>query len=270
MSLGLGLGLGLTARGGVQNPIRALFKSGEQGLWLDPSDLSTMFQDAAGTTPVAADGDPVGLIRDKSGNGNDFKQTTDASRPLYKTDGTLHWLAFDGTDDFLVSGATIDFSGGDKVSIFMGAYKASDATFQAFYELSASISANVGSFYQGNRDAVTANWVAAARGAATFVAGDEAAFTSFVAPDTAVLSMQHDIAGDLSTIRRNGVAGTSGTADKGTGNFGNYSLYVGSRAGTVQLLNGKIYGLIIRAGLTDAASVSKVERWLAPRTGVTL
>ncbi len=34
--------------------------------WYDPSDRSTLFQDAAGTTPVAAAGDPVGLMLDKS------------------------------------------------------------------------------------------------------------------------------------------------------------------------------------------------------------
>jgi len=55
--------------GGSTNPdavIEALFASGEQGAWYDPSDLSTMFQDSAGTTPVTADGQPVGLILDKS------------------------------------------------------------------------------------------------------------------------------------------------------------------------------------------------------------
>lgn len=43
-----------------------LFAGGKQGVWYDPSDLSTLFQDAAGTTPVTKDGDPVGLMLDKS------------------------------------------------------------------------------------------------------------------------------------------------------------------------------------------------------------
>lgn len=43
-----------------------LFASGEVGVWYDPSDLTTMFQDSAGTTPVTATGQPVGLILDKS------------------------------------------------------------------------------------------------------------------------------------------------------------------------------------------------------------
>ena len=55
--------------GGTADPdavIEALFASGEQGAWYDPSDLSTMYLDRAGTTQVTADGQPVGLILDKS------------------------------------------------------------------------------------------------------------------------------------------------------------------------------------------------------------
>lgn len=78
-----------------------LFKDGKQGAWFDPSDLSTLFQDAAGTIPVAASGDPIGLVLDKSGNGNHIKQTQSASRLTYHTDGLLHWFTFDGVDDYL-------------------------------------------------------------------------------------------------------------------------------------------------------------------------
>ena len=46
--------------------IRALFAAGEQGVWYDPADFSTLFQDSAGTTPVTAVGQPVGLVLDKS------------------------------------------------------------------------------------------------------------------------------------------------------------------------------------------------------------
>lgn len=76
-----------------------LFKNGEQGVWLDPSDLKTMFQDVNGLVPVTKDGDPVALIKDKSGNNNHATQTTATRRPIYRTDGSLHWLEFDGVDD---------------------------------------------------------------------------------------------------------------------------------------------------------------------------
>lgn len=82
------------------NPL-TLFAQGQQGAWYDPSDLTTLFQDAAGTTPVTADGDPVGYMQDLSGNGNHATQSVSASRPIYRTDGTLHWLSFDGVDDAL-------------------------------------------------------------------------------------------------------------------------------------------------------------------------
>ena len=65
---------------------RDLFKNGEQGVWYSPQDLSTMFQDTAGTTPVTVPGGgsvdpPVGLIRDKSGRGNHATQATASARP---------------------------------------------------------------------------------------------------------------------------------------------------------------------------------------------
>lgn len=44
----------------------SLFAQGEQGVWYGPSDLSTLFQDSAGTTPVTAVEQPVGLMLDKS------------------------------------------------------------------------------------------------------------------------------------------------------------------------------------------------------------
>jgi hypothetical protein len=43
-----------------------LFALAEPGVWYDPSDLTTLFQDPAGTTPVTAPSQSVGLMLDKS------------------------------------------------------------------------------------------------------------------------------------------------------------------------------------------------------------
>lgn len=86
--------------------------------WYDPSDLSSMFQDSAMTTPVTANNDPVGAIRDKSGNGNHLLQATAANRPLYKTSGGLSWLEFDGTNDSLADTFTAVAQPFDRVSAF--------------------------------------------------------------------------------------------------------------------------------------------------------
>ena len=98
------ISLAITRLGRPANPdaaIKALFASGEQGAWYDPSDLSTMFQDSAGTTPVTAAGQPVGKILDKSGRGNHASQATAAARPILQTDGTYWWLRGDGVDDMV-------------------------------------------------------------------------------------------------------------------------------------------------------------------------
>ena len=95
-----------------------LFAGGKQGVWYDPSDKSTLFQDVAGTVPVTKDGDPVALMKDKSGNDNHAVQTVSTSRPIYKTDGVLHWLYFDGVDDGL-SMPTLNYTGGSQ-DLYMG------------------------------------------------------------------------------------------------------------------------------------------------------
>lgn len=46
--------------------VAGLYAQDRRGLWDDPSNLSTLFQDAAGITPITAPGQPVGLILDKS------------------------------------------------------------------------------------------------------------------------------------------------------------------------------------------------------------
>jgi len=53
----------------------------DNGAWFDPSDLSTLFQDATGTIPVTAVEQPVGKMLDKSGNGNHATQSVTASQP---------------------------------------------------------------------------------------------------------------------------------------------------------------------------------------------
>jgi hypothetical protein len=91
MSFGIpvrnGLGVGLLASTTLSTRNRApfspasLFATGEQGAWYDPSDLTTLFQDSAGTTPVTAAGQQVGRINDKSGRGNNATQSNSAQRP---------------------------------------------------------------------------------------------------------------------------------------------------------------------------------------------
>jgi len=74
-----------------------LFIDKEKGFWADPSDTSTLFQNSDGTIPVTADGDPIGLVIDKTGNNYNLTQTVSASRPELLGGG----IVFDKVDDAL-------------------------------------------------------------------------------------------------------------------------------------------------------------------------
>lgn len=57
--------LGRTLNPALDVLIKALFANNEQGFAYDPNDLTTLYQDAAGTIPVKAAGQTVGLMLDK-------------------------------------------------------------------------------------------------------------------------------------------------------------------------------------------------------------
>ena len=96
---------------------KRLYEHGGYGAWFDISDASTLSQLSGSYTAVAV-GDPIGRIRDKSGNGNDATQSTSTARPLLdsirntvgvKNVGALR-LKHDFVDDALKwNGATGDY-----------------------------------------------------------------------------------------------------------------------------------------------------------------
>jgi hypothetical protein len=65
----------------------------------EADDVSELFQDSARTTPVTADGDPVGACDDLSGNGLNGLQVTSANKPTYKDTGNLLFASGDFLDN---------------------------------------------------------------------------------------------------------------------------------------------------------------------------
>ena len=246
--------------------ILKLFSNGEQGFFYDPNDLSTMFLDAAGTIPVTAVGQPVGLIRDKSGRNNHAYQSDSASRPILRKNAVTgaNYLEFDGSDDFLQTG-NIDFTVTDKVSLFAGVRRLSDAGVSTIAEFSANSASNTNSFYL----------VGLSSGASQFNSrgsGNSATVSSqrFPAPAPVVISSVGDISGKVSKIRANSGGYAVNVGDQGTGNYGNYPLYIGRRGGVALPFNGHIYGLIGIGKLVSDNEIVNIEKELAKRTGVTL
>ena len=78
------LGATVVFSGGSFDPT-SLFAASQQGLLYEAFDISTLFQDSAGTTPVTVATNPIGYFGDNSGNGNHATQATAAARPTYQT-----------------------------------------------------------------------------------------------------------------------------------------------------------------------------------------
>lgn len=383
----------------------ALFANGEQGLWYDPSDLTTLFQDSAGTTPVTATGQPVGLILDKSKGlakgdelvvngagedvtgwiaqggatsitsvssefeaatgssggyfrsfatvvgktyyvegrlrvgtasnarlvitrgstaagalvagtnsitsgtmqnatfvftaldttstvylrnegagtayydnisvrelpGNHATQATVAARPTYRNVGGLHYLEFDGVDDFLVT-STIDFSTTNKITSALGVTKKRNADREMIYELSIT-AASPGTFNMDHSQSVSGAYAATL--ATPNAAG--ALCPANTAPSTDVLSVQYDSSqtgiSNEAIFSQNGVVQTTtqlGNPDSGSGNLGIYPIYIGRRGGTSLPFQGDIYSLIIRGAATSAGSLTSAHQYVGTKTGVVI
>lgn len=250
---------------GAQRPAlsapAALFTGSVAGVWFDPSDMSSMFQDAAGTTPAAVDA-VVGRINDKSGNGKHATQAVTARKPILRQDGALYYLEFDGVDDGLQTPA-VNFAATNKVSLFTGVRKLTDTT-SMLVELDTT--ATAGHF----RLVASTVWNAICRG----TVGDVGRKTSvLLGANTSVLSVTHDLAGldaDLTTdLRRNAAldeAAISGST-AGNRNFLNSPLYLGSRADSSLFFSGRLYGLIVMGRMASSAEIVANETWLNGRTG---
>lgn len=245
-----------------------LFAAGEQGVWFDPSDFSTLFQDSAGTTPVTAVGQSVGLMLDKSGRGNHTQQTNNAKRPVLEQDvNGAYYLKGDSVTARAMATSAIDFTGTDKMTVCAGIKKLSDAATGVISELSASSGANFGVFVLG------APWSPASKRFAFNSNGDagsvaEAATTSttYNAPITGVLTGLGDISGDSSILRVNGVQAAASTADQGAGNYGNHPIFLFARNQASLYFTGHLYGYVARGAQSSAAQITALENWMNGKT----
>lgn len=249
-------------------PIQRLFYASyggrAAGVLYDLSDLSTIFQDSAGTVPGAVDS-VVGLMLDKSGNNNHASQTSVGSKPILRQDASgKKYLEFDGVDDFLVT-PSIDFSGTDKMFVCAGVRKLSDAATGVIVELSGSVIANNGAFalYSPYISGVTYGYGLSSKGTVS----STRAIAGFPANHLSVVSGNMEVSTDFVDLRVNGTGPGTGTGDQGTGNFGNYPFYIGRRGGTTAPFSGHLYGLVVAGVRASVSQVRQTEGYMNSRTG---
>jgi hypothetical protein len=180
----------------------------------------------------------------------------------------LPYFAMDGSNDAWAT-AAIDFSATDKMSVFAGVTKLSDAATGMITELSAVAATNLGTFY------LAGPWTAGSGSYRYLSCGTSAVNVpvdaGYPAPVTSVLAAQSSISAPSALLRVNGVQEAISVASQGTGNFGAaYPLYIGARAGATQPFNGRIYSLTVVGKLCSASEIASMETWAGARAGLTL
>jgi hypothetical protein len=240
-----------------------LFSSLNQGAWFDASKLTTLFQDAAGTIPVTAAGQPVGKWLDSSGRNNHAIQSVSASRPTYQIDPYGYpYLEFDGVNDFMVTNA-IDFSTTQKITTTVGLLvDPTKVTAAIAIELGTNTNSVNGSFNIGAPSS-TADHSFNLRGTSTLnarvdniVEGDDVLTGLF---DISQVTKELEITARLSGQTETGSQITWTGTTAGTGNFSNLPLYIGSRAGTSLFFKGHMYQILVRNGISTSMENYQTE-----------
>ena len=182
----------------------------------------------------------------------------------YDTEGFPHYLKFDGVDDSLQTGS-IDFSGTDKMTVWAGVTKLSDAAAGLVAELGpGTFSPNVGAFFLIAPDTSGRHFSFGSAGS-VFGARADAMAANWASPATAVLTGASHIAADAIVLRANGNQVAASASDQGSGNYGNYKLNIGRRDGASLPFNGRIYSLTPRGAASSDGEIRRMERYVANR-----
>jgi hypothetical protein len=187
-----------------------------------------------------------------------------AAATNYDTTGFLPYLQFDGVDDAMTTNS-IDFSATDKMTLFAGVRKLSDAATGMLLESSPGASSNDGAFLLDAPDTVSNRYGWGVRG--TVFSSIVTTSASYTAPITNVVTATGNISAPNVTLQINGVVAATSAASQGTGNFGNYPLFIGQRNQTSFPFNGWLTSLIGRGAVTSAGQISATETWVNGKTG---
>jgi hypothetical protein len=232
--------------------ITQLFGNGEQGAFYIPRPIvngtQALFQNAAGTVPVTASGDPIGLLKDKSGNNISVSPSVSSYRPTYLigADGVKS-ISADGVDDFLRSS---DFGLSQPCTIVVAFIPITGNSHTFVFD---GLSVNSGSLFLAN-----AGQPVRAFAGASLLSQNLAVFN-----DWNIATVVFD--GADSVIRLNGV---EAQGDAGTGDMGGLTLFASGALSFFRPQNNG--GIIVRNDRMSSEEISNTENYLASIVGVTL
>ena len=190
----------------------------------------------------------------------------------YDVVGFPVYLAFDGSDDSLYTGGSIDFSATDKITVWAGVTKLSDANVGSVVCYGANYTNAPGFEILAPE---TAGQPRYGIGASSTVAGAQVGYNaSFAAPTTNVVTGVFDVSsapeGNRLQMRVDGAAQSLTVSGAGiqAGNFGSARITIGARnLGVSERLNGRLYQAICRGAATSAALIQQADRWVAGKQG---
>lgn len=221
-----------------------IFTGGRRGVWYDPADLLTLFQDDAGLIPVTASGQLVGKMLDKSGNGCHATQTDDSKKPVFYMDGQYAWLEFGyraGNPAVLDVPAGLKITATDQTNIVVGAVSHPKLTAGVLFEVSPDAAANPGTLRLEIASTGAVALYASGTTGTNIVASGPAAYAKNViyanteiSPSSAILSV-------------NGGTDIIDTSSQGTGALSTLPLTIGNNGAGVSPFIGKLFGFIIVA-----------------------
>ena len=158
--------------------------------------------------------------------------------------------------------AAIDFTSTDKMSVFAGVRKLSDAARGIVVELGTG--GQVNSFVLSAPIAASPSYSFRSVGNTTTTFADVS--SGYASPITNTLVGTGDIGAPRVALRVNGTEVASSSLSQGGGNYGNYPLYVGVRGGTSLWFNGRDYGICVLGRTATADEIANMEAWLNGKT----
>lgn len=242
-----------------------LFASGQKGLWIDPSDLTSLFKNTAETLPVTTAGDTVLSVRDKSGNGHKWQAASGG--PTYALSGIYPCLRFNGSQ-MLSTIASVDFTGSDKISAFFAVDRQDASGSRICMYNGYGLGAGGWAFYADTGGTSGAS-TPVSNGANGYIVCGQGGLGKFLLSSR--LDTSQATLADTLDMRLNGGKfnmGAGGGSNPGAGDFGSYTNHLGAYAGVTFPFIGDVFGIVVVQGLLSDAMMVGIENYLKSKMGL--
>jgi hypothetical protein len=240
---------------GLSQTLKNLFAVNQKGLAYNFQDISTLWQDTAGTIPITDADQLVARVDDLSGNNNHIIQTDVSKRPQLKQDAQGFYLWFDGTKS-MYSASTVDFN--DLLNFTaLCRFTKEENSIGCILESSVSINSNTGTFsiFQESNN-ISLNNAGSGYNSAQVALDNDSLFVG------AVKVLENP---KINMMRVNGVDKTqTNILNQSSQALLNHNIYVGARGGTSLFLTSKVRALAFLGRELASSEIENIESLLMP------